>query len=165
MLKLIAKTAPLFAAIFMVAAVPESSQGIPIQLEASRIRISDVWSVAAFDYNPATGGVGPTYFNDCLYYYAPADAIHIQFVFAVADSSGNIIGEQLPVDVRFKTGHSTDERQSACRRHGYVDGFRGLRLIVFTSRVDFADGKFWKVPPAGDLSNVIREAIAGANRR
>src|SRR5579862_5409908 len=138
------------------------SHGLAVQIAASKIDILSVSSSSAFDYDPASGGVTPTYFNDCVIYESVTDSLpnHIQFTFAMVDGRGELTQSPLPVDLRSKDqSRSVDKKGSTCRRHAYQNGWRKLRLVAWVNVVDFADGTHWQAPPVDQMKSYILAAL------
>lgn len=159
------RAATLACCLALVAARPPlSSEGVIVNLARSPIALSTVWSTGAFDYDFTTGGVGPTYFNDCLYYVVRTKQSieRIEFMFALSTAGGKLRGSSLPVNVVYRKGVKNvgGDRLSACRRYGYEDGANGLRLIAWVNAVYFFDGTAWHAPTGGNLQPVIAGALS-----
>lgn len=160
------RTITLACCISLVAArAPLSSKGVIVNLSRSPITLSTVWSTAAFDYDFVSGGVGPTYFNDCLYYvvHTKQSIKRIEFIFALSTVDGELRGPALPVNIVYRNGSKNGggKRLSACRRYGYEDGAKGLRLIAWVNAVYFLDGTAWHAPTPDNLQPIITGALSG----
>ena len=160
------RTITLACCISLVAArAPLTSAGVIINLSGSPIALSSVWSTGAFDYDFVTGGVGPIYFNDCLYYFVHTKRRieRIEFMFALSTVGGEVRGTVLPVNVAYRNGGKNvgGGRMASCRRYGYEDGAKGLRLIAWVNAVYFRDGTAWHAPTAGSLQPIISGALSG----
>lgn len=135
---------------------------VPVQLRGSNIEVLAVRSTWATDYDYARQMQGPVYFNDCVVFEnrAPIAATHVQFIFALVDSSGELKTSPLPLDVRYSSEPDKREDQAAnCRDHAYANGADGYWLAAWVNRVDFADGSSWNAPAGDELRAAIRAAF------
>ncbi len=159
------RTITLACCVSLVAArAPLSSEGVIINLSQSPIALSTVWSSGTFDYDFVSGGVGPTYFNDCLYYFVHSKQRiqRIEFMFALSTVGGELRGPSLPVNVAYRNdGKDVGAgRPAACRKYGYEDGAKGLRLVAWVNSVYFRDGTAWHAPTADNLQPIIAAALS-----
>lgn len=149
-------------ALLIAAHAPLSSVGIGVNLSGAPITISSVWSTAAFDYDFVSGGAGPTYFDDCLYYAVRSKRRieRVEFLFALS-VAGSLRGPTLPVTVVYEAGGDRNggDKPSACRRHGYGDGARGGRLIAWVNAVYYADGTAWHAPTGDRLKPIVTQTL------
>ncbi|HET9097540.1 MAG TPA: hypothetical protein VFN37_12820 [Candidatus Baltobacteraceae bacterium] len=134
------------------------SEGRVVQLPDSKIQLLYVRSDWTSNYDVINHRQSPISFNDCVAFVSQAGVAvtHIRFLFAAVDGEGHIRRPPLSLDVRYtiEPGSKHDERAN-CREHGYANGDRGLWLVAWVSRVDFADGTTWTAPALNRLSTTV----------
>jgi hypothetical protein len=135
---------------------------LPVQFAASKIEILSVRSTWASDFDYARQMQGPIYFNDCVVFEntSSTTATHIQFVFALVNSAGELKTPALPLDVAYSAEPNTrEDRRANCRDHAYANGADGRWLVGWVNRVDFADGTSWAAPTGAGLAAAIGKAL------
>lgn len=137
-------------------------RGSVVQFSNSKIELLSVRSDWTSDFDYTAGRPGPIYFNDCVAFMnrAPVAATHIQFVFAAVDNGGIMRRPPLPLDIHYRANSGAKYTENAnCRNYGYANGDRGLWLVGWVNRVDFADGTSWTAPTGDALTEAIRDAL------
>lgn len=135
---------------------------IPVQFLASNIELLEVRSTWASDFDYALHMQGPIYFNDCVAFRNTGriPTTHVQFMFAGVDQAGSLKTPTLSLDVKYSVKQNESRGlRDTCRNHPIGNGERGLWLVAWVNRVDFANGTSWMAPTGDVLVEAIRSAL------